>query len=52
MRTVAHRLGHADPAMTLPVYAHALASADQAVADSLGRVLQGTTAAMEAMSSE
>ncbi|GAC1545068.1 MAG: site-specific integrase [Acidimicrobiales bacterium] len=43
VRTVAHRLGHADPAMTLRVYAHAVASVDQAVADSLGRVLQGTT---------
>ncbi|GAC1375239.1 MAG: hypothetical protein NVSMB4_03290 [Acidimicrobiales bacterium] len=41
VRTVAHRLGHADPAMTLRVYAHAVASVDQAVADSLGRVLQG-----------
>ena len=28
--------------MTLRVYAHAVASVDQAVADSLGRVLEGS----------
>jgi len=39
VRTVAHRLGHADPAMTLRVYAHAVATADRAVADSLGDAL-------------
>jgi len=41
VRTVAHRLGHADPAMTLRVYAHVIESADQGIADSLGRVLDG-----------
>jgi integrase len=41
VRTVAHRLGHADPATTLRVYAHAVASADRAVAEELGRVLDG-----------
>jgi integrase len=40
VRTVAHRLGHVDPAMTLRVYAHAVEVADQAVAEELGRVLQ------------
>jgi len=41
LRTVAQRLGHADPAMTLRVYAHAVETGDQAVADTLGRVLNG-----------
>jgi len=41
VRTVAQRLGHADPAMTLRVYAHALQAADEAVAESLGNVLDG-----------
>ena len=36
VRTVAGRLGHANPAMTLRVYAHAFAAADQAVAAGLG----------------
>jgi integrase len=39
VRTVAGRLGHANPAMTLRVYAHAFAAADQAVATSLGDLL-------------
>jgi integrase len=39
IRTVANRLGHANPAMTLRVYAHAVESADGAVADMLGDVL-------------
>jgi len=41
VRTVAHRLGHAEPAMTLRVYAHAEQAADVAVAESLGRALAG-----------
>ena len=40
VRTVAGRLGHTDAAMTLRVYAHAFASADQAVAVALGGLLQ------------
>jgi len=40
VRTVAGRLGHANPAMTLRVYAHAFAAADQAVATGLGRFLR------------
>jgi integrase len=39
VRTVAGRLGHANPAMTLRVYAHAFAAADQAVAAGLGGFL-------------
>ena len=39
VRTVAGRLGHANPAMTLRVYAQAFAAADQAVAAALGDVL-------------
>ena len=41
VRTVAGRLGHANPAMTLRVYAHAFAAADQAVAAGLGNILKG-----------
>jgi len=41
VRTVAGRLGHANPAMTLRVYAHAFAAADQAVALGLGNILRG-----------
>ena len=40
VRTVAGRLGHANPAMTLRVYAHAFAAADQAVAADLGELLK------------
>jgi integrase len=39
VRTVAGRLGHANPAMTLRVYAHAVEGADQAVAAELGAAL-------------
>jgi integrase len=39
IRTVAGRLGHANPAMTMRVYAHVVEGADQAVAESLGRAL-------------
>jgi integrase len=41
VRSVAHRLGHADPAMTLRVYAHAVEAADQGIAELLGSVLGG-----------
>jgi integrase len=41
VRTVAGRLGHANPAMTLRVYAHAVKSADEALARDLGAMLQG-----------
>jgi integrase len=40
IRTVANRLGHVNPAMTLRVYAHALDQADQAVADGLATRLE------------
>ena len=40
VRTVAGRLGHANPAMTLRVYAHAFGAADQALATSLGDILK------------
>jgi integrase len=40
LRTIAGRLGHANPAMTLRVYAHAFAAADQAVASGLGDLLK------------
>jgi integrase len=41
IRTVANRLGHSNPSMTLKVYAHALANADAAAAAALGKVLDG-----------
>jgi len=39
VRTVANRLGHSNPAMTLKVYAHALAAADAGAAQALGDAL-------------
>jgi integrase len=41
IRTVANRLGHANPAMTLRVYAHAVESADVGVAATLASMLDG-----------
>ena len=40
VRTVAGRLGHANPAMTLRVYAHAVEGADRAARGELGDVLE------------
>lgn len=40
VRTVANRLGHANAALTLRTYAHALPSADAALAQSLGDALR------------
>ena len=40
VKTVADRLGHANAAMTLHVYAHAFAASDRAVADSVGAALE------------
>jgi integrase len=40
IRTVANRLGHVNPAMTLRVYAHALEEADLAVADTMAGALK------------
>jgi integrase len=39
VRSVATRLGHSNPSMTLRVYAHAVESADAALADSLAGAL-------------
>lgn len=39
VRTVAHRLGHADPSTTLRVYSHALAERDREAAAILGRLV-------------
>ena len=44
VRTVANRLGHANAAMTLGVYAHALPAADEALADAIGAALSPTEA--------
>jgi integrase len=41
IRTVANRLGHANPAMTLRVYAHAVATADAGIAATLTSALDG-----------
>jgi integrase len=38
-RTVAARLGHANPSVTLAVYAHAIEARDRDAADGLGRAL-------------
>jgi integrase len=38
-KTVAGRLGHADPSVTLNVYAHAIEARDRDAADGLGRAL-------------
>ena len=42
VRTVAGRLGHANPAMTLRIYAHVVQSADNAVTDTLSAMLDGS----------
>jgi integrase len=39
VRSVAGRLGHANPAMTLRVYAHAVQGGDERIAEDLGRLL-------------
>jgi len=39
VRTVAGRLGHSDPSVTLRIYTHALEERDRAAADIMGRVL-------------
>ncbi len=41
VRTVAGRLGHSNPAMTLRVYAHAVEGADRALASSIAATLDG-----------
>jgi integrase len=43
VRTVAGRLGHANPAMTLRVYAHVVEGADEALASTLGQALDGAS---------
>jgi integrase len=43
VRTVAGRLGHANAAMTLRVYAHAVEAADDALATTLGSVLDDSS---------
>jgi integrase len=49
VRTVAGRLGHSDPSVTLRVYSHALEERDRAAADVMGRVLGPTTSASAAL---
>jgi integrase/predicted nucleotidyltransferase len=49
VRTVAGRLGHANPAMTLRVYAHAVEGADHALAGALGDALNTTAASNSAV---
>lgn len=49
VRTVAGRLGHSDPSVTLRVYSHALEERDRAAADVMGRVLGPTNSAPAAL---
>ncbi len=42
IRTVSELLGHADPAMTLRVYAHAMPGHNRAAADKLRNILEQT----------
>lgn len=42
VRTVAGRLGHSDPSVTLRVYSHTLEERDRAAADIMGQVLSPT----------
>jgi integrase len=51
VRTVAGRLGHSDPSVTLRVYSHALEERDRAAADIMGRVLSLPEATAEALES-
>jgi integrase len=41
IRTIAGRLGHADPALTLRTYSHWLETADRDAADTVENVLGG-----------
>jgi integrase len=43
VRTVAGRLGHSDPSVTLRVYSHALEERDRAAAEIMGKVLNPST---------
>jgi integrase len=43
VRTVASRLGHADPSITLRVYSHALSENDQRAASILGSIVSGAS---------
>jgi integrase/predicted nucleotidyltransferase len=52
VRSVAGRLGHANPAMTLRVYAHAVEGADQALASSLAGTLDDVAPAEGASSDD
>jgi len=52
VRTVAGRLGHANPAMTLRVYAHAVEGADRALASSIAATLDGTEKSQEPPAAE
>jgi integrase len=42
IRTVAERLGHTDPSLTLRVYAHVIEQRDRAAAEIMGQVLNPT----------
>ncbi len=41
IRTVAGRLGHSDPSVTLRVYSHVIEERDRAAAEIMGQVLTG-----------
>jgi hypothetical protein len=44
VRTVSGRLGHANAATTLGVYAHFLAESDRVAANTIGEILKGSMA--------
>lgn len=48
VRTVAGRLGHSDPSLTLRVYSHLIEERDRAAASIMGQVLSATRAPVEA----
>jgi integrase len=52
IRTVASRLGHADPSVTLRIYAHAVEARDREVAALLGETLRPQPHAIEARDRE
>ncbi len=51
VRTVAGRLGHSDPSLTLRVYSHLIEERDRAAAAIMGQVLRGNTDSLNKTSS-
>ncbi|WP_276971326.1 tyrosine-type recombinase/integrase [Ferrimicrobium acidiphilum] len=51
LRTVSGRLGHADPAITMRIYAHVVEAKDRNAADILGKIIKDVSAPTEPRSS-